>query len=277
MARARLPRRWRRARRLPRRGYGTPTGSRQGWEPGASMKTRAAVLRGVGQDFEVDRDRPGRAEGRRGPRALRRVRPVPFRRAPAAHRQVLGRHGPLPDGGWSRGGRHHRGGRAGRQLAVVGDHVVCSFLPACGHCRWCSIGRHKSRPSEGGAPDLMSGAQVDGRLPVTPGRSGGMAACACSARSTTHGVVSLILGGQGGGPPTAGDRRARGLRGPHRLGQRRLQRRGVWGRGNGRHLRDRWGRHQRSAGRLDTPAHAMWAAVDPLAFKREKAAEKSSA
>jgi NDMA-dependent alcohol dehydrogenase len=22
----------------------------------------------------------------------------------------------------------------------VGDHVVCSFLPACGHCRWCASG-----------------------------------------------------------------------------------------------------------------------------------------
>jgi S-(hydroxymethyl)glutathione dehydrogenase/alcohol dehydrogenase len=22
-----------------------------------------------------------------------------------------------------------------------GDHVVCSFIPSCGHCRWCSTGR----------------------------------------------------------------------------------------------------------------------------------------
>jgi alcohol dehydrogenase (nicotinoprotein) len=24
---------------------------------------------------------------------------------------------------------------------AVGDHVVCSFIPACGHCRWCATGR----------------------------------------------------------------------------------------------------------------------------------------
>ena len=22
-----------------------------------------------------------------------------------------------------------------------GDHAVCAFIPACGHCRWCSTGR----------------------------------------------------------------------------------------------------------------------------------------
>src|SRR5213592_3844934 len=22
-----------------------------------------------------------------------------------------------------------------------GDHVVCSFIPSCGHCRWCSTGQ----------------------------------------------------------------------------------------------------------------------------------------
>src|SRR5215469_10425350 len=22
-----------------------------------------------------------------------------------------------------------------------GDHVICSFLPVCGHCRWCSTGK----------------------------------------------------------------------------------------------------------------------------------------
>jgi alcohol dehydrogenase (nicotinoprotein) len=41
----------------------------------------------------------------------------------------------------------------------VGDHVVCSFLPACGHCRWCSTGRQNL--CDLGA-DLMQGAQVDG-------------------------------------------------------------------------------------------------------------------
>ncbi len=42
---------------------------------------------------------------------------------------------------------------------AVGDHVVCSFLPACGHCRWCSTGRQNI--CDLGA-DLMQGSQVDG-------------------------------------------------------------------------------------------------------------------
>lgn len=41
----------------------------------------------------------------------------------------------------------------------VGDHVVCSFLPACGHCRWCSTG-HQNLCDLGA--DLMQGSQVDG-------------------------------------------------------------------------------------------------------------------
>jgi alcohol dehydrogenase (nicotinoprotein) len=41
----------------------------------------------------------------------------------------------------------------------VGDHVVCSFLPACGHCRWCSTGRQNLCDL---GEDLMQGSQVDG-------------------------------------------------------------------------------------------------------------------
>lgn len=41
----------------------------------------------------------------------------------------------------------------------VGDHVVASFLPACGRCRWCATG--KSNLCDLGA-GIMTGLQVDG-------------------------------------------------------------------------------------------------------------------
>jgi S-(hydroxymethyl)glutathione dehydrogenase/alcohol dehydrogenase len=47
----------------------------------------------------------------------------------------------------------------GVRTLSAGDHVVCSFLPACGHCRWCSTGRQNL--CDLGA-DLMQGSQVDG-------------------------------------------------------------------------------------------------------------------
>jgi alcohol dehydrogenase (nicotinoprotein) len=47
----------------------------------------------------------------------------------------------------------------GVESLQVGDHVVCSFLPACGHCRWCSTGRQNI--CDLGA-ELMTGALVDG-------------------------------------------------------------------------------------------------------------------
>ena len=43
---------------------------------------------------------------------------------------------------WSAGtrGRHRAGSGTRRAGPEVGDHVVASFLPACGRCRWCSTG-----------------------------------------------------------------------------------------------------------------------------------------
>ena len=40
-----------------------------------------------------------------------------------------------------------------------GDHVICSFLPVCGHCRWCSTG--KSNLCDLGA-NLLVGCLADG-------------------------------------------------------------------------------------------------------------------
>jgi S-(hydroxymethyl)glutathione dehydrogenase/alcohol dehydrogenase len=46
----------------------------------------------------------------------------------------------------------------GVSRVAVGDHVVCSFLPSCGHCRWCATGQQQicdlgARLLEGCMPD----------------------------------------------------------------------------------------------------------------------------
>src|SRR4051794_37651848 len=43
--------------------------------------------------------------------------------------------------------------------AKVGDHVVCSFIPACGNCRWCSTG-HSNLCNNGAY--LVNGTSFDG-------------------------------------------------------------------------------------------------------------------
>jgi NDMA-dependent alcohol dehydrogenase len=49
-----------------------------------------------------------------------------------------------------------------------GDHVVCAFIPACGHCRWCSTGRQSlcdlgATILEGCLPDGSYGSTIDGQ------------------------------------------------------------------------------------------------------------------
>jgi len=54
---------------------------------------------------------------------------------------------------------------------AVGDHVVTSFLPACGRCRWCATGRQNL--CDYGAI-ILAGVQADGtfRLVSFSGRRG---------------------------------------------------------------------------------------------------------
>jgi NDMA-dependent alcohol dehydrogenase len=47
----------------------------------------------------------------------------------------------------------------GTQGLAVGDHVVTTFMPACGHCRWCSTGRQNLCDRGAG---LQRGPQLDG-------------------------------------------------------------------------------------------------------------------
>src|SRR5829696_7147734 len=117
------------------------------------MKTRAAVLRGVGQDFEVtelDLDPP-----KAGEVLIRYVA------AGLCHSDEHLRHGDIVPrfpmvGGHEGAGIIERVGPGVTRLQP-GDHVICSFLPVCGHCRWCSTG--KSNLCDMGATIL------DGMLP----------------------------------------------------------------------------------------------------------------
>src|SRR5699024_5523910 len=49
---------------------------------------------------------------------------------------------------------------AGVSSLVVGDHVVCSFVPSCGHCAYCADGR--SALCSPGAEANKNGALLSG-------------------------------------------------------------------------------------------------------------------
>ena len=119
------------------------------------MKTRAAILRGTGQDFEItelDLDGP-----KTGEVLIRYVA------AGLCHSDEHLRHGDIVPrfplvGGHEGAGVIEEVGEGVTRLAP-GDHVICSFLPVCGHCRWCSTG--KSNLCDMGAT-ILDGVLPDG-------------------------------------------------------------------------------------------------------------------
>jgi S-(hydroxymethyl)glutathione dehydrogenase/alcohol dehydrogenase len=119
------------------------------------MKTKAAVITGVGRDWEVtelDLDRPRDGE------VL-----VRFAAAGLCPTDEHMRTGELPARCPVVGGHEGAGvvEEAGSGVSRVrpGDHVVCSFLPVCGHCRFCARGM--SNLCDLGAL-LPRGAMLDG-------------------------------------------------------------------------------------------------------------------
>ena len=100
------------------------------------MKTKAAVIRGVGLDWEV-------REMELDPPKAHEVL-IRFLYAGLCHSDEHLRHGDS----WHRFpivGGHEGAGiieEVGPDVTRVrpGDHVVCSFIPSCGHCRFCSTG-----------------------------------------------------------------------------------------------------------------------------------------
>jgi NDMA-dependent alcohol dehydrogenase len=119
------------------------------------MKTTAAVLWGYGEDWsveEIDLDPPQDGE------VL-----VAFEATGLCHSDEHVRTGDLPAplplvGGHEGAGVVQEVGPGVRDLQP-GDHVVASFLPACGRCRWCARG--KQNLCDQGAM-TMSGLQLDG-------------------------------------------------------------------------------------------------------------------
>jgi Zn-dependent alcohol dehydrogenase len=101
------------------------------------MKTRAAVLRDVGKPFEIvelDLDEPRAGEVM-----------VKFAASGLCHSDDHLRTGDIPVrypivGGHEGAGIVEQVGEGVTRLAV-GDHVVASFLPVCGKCRFCARGQ----------------------------------------------------------------------------------------------------------------------------------------
>ncbi len=101
------------------------------------MKTRSALLRGPGRDWEVlelDLDPPKANE------VL-----IRYVAAGLCHSDDHIRTGDMPSRYPMVGGHEGAGiiEQVGPGVTRVkeGDHVVCSFIPSCGTCRWCSTGQ----------------------------------------------------------------------------------------------------------------------------------------
>jgi alcohol dehydrogenase (nicotinoprotein) len=72
-----------------------------------------------------------------------------------------------------------------------GDHVVCAFIPACGHCRWCSTGRQSL--CDLGATILV-GCLPDGSYPfsVDGVKAGGMCMLGTFSQYATISEASVV-------------------------------------------------------------------------------------
>ena len=103
----------------------------------ASMTTRAAVLHEPGQDWEItelDLDAPKAYE------VLIRYRAAGLCHSDEHIREEGGSHIRLPLVGGHEGAGVVEAVGDGVTRVAPGDHVVTSYIPACGRCRYCSTG-----------------------------------------------------------------------------------------------------------------------------------------
>ncbi len=103
----------------------------------ASMTTRAAVLHKPGQDWEItelDLDEPKPYE------VLIRYKAAGLCHSDEHIREEGGSHIRLPLVGGHEGAGVVEAVGEGVSRVAAGDHVVTSYIPACGRCRYCSTG-----------------------------------------------------------------------------------------------------------------------------------------
>jgi NDMA-dependent alcohol dehydrogenase len=103
----------------------------------ASMTTRAAVLHKPGQDWEItelDLDEPKAYE------VLIRYKAAGLCHSDEHIREEGGSHIRLPLVGGHEGAGIVEAVGSGVTRVAPGDHVVTSYIPACGRCRYCSTG-----------------------------------------------------------------------------------------------------------------------------------------
>jgi S-(hydroxymethyl)glutathione dehydrogenase/alcohol dehydrogenase len=153
----------------------------------ARMKTRAAVLRGAGQPFEItelDVDAPGPGE------VL-----IKYAAAGLCHSDLhlidndLVPRFPIVGGHEGAGIIEEVG--LGVTKVKPGDHVVCSFIPSCGTCRYCSTGRQNL--CDMGA-SILEGALPDGtfRFHANGEDIGGMCMLGTFAERATISQYSVV-------------------------------------------------------------------------------------
>ncbi len=122
------------------------------------MKTKAAFVTGTGRPWEIDELELD------GPKANEVL--IKYSASGLCHSDEHLRS----EGFWGGAARYpmvggHEGAGvvqevgAGVSRVKPGDHVVCSFIPACGHCRFCSTG-HQNLCDVGA--DVMNGNLPDG-------------------------------------------------------------------------------------------------------------------
>lgn len=129
-----------------------------------SMKSRAAVLTGVNQPWEV------MEVDVREPKANEVL--IRYVAAGLCHSDMHLMTGDLLVATPYIGGHEGAGivEKVGPGVSRVkeGDHVVCAFIPACGHCRWCASGQQSicdlgATILEGCLPDGSYAFSIDGR------------------------------------------------------------------------------------------------------------------
>ena len=184
---------------------------RFGDSSGERMKTRAAIMRGTGQDWEV-------TELELDPPKVGEVL-VRFVASGLCHSDEHIRTGDLIPrlpivGGHEGAGVVEEVGPGVTRLKA-GDHIVCSFLPVCGHCRWCSTG--KSNLCDLGAT-ILDGCLTDGtyRFHTADGEDvGGMCMLGTFSEYATVSELSCVKVDD---DLPLDKRRADRLRRAHRLG-----------------------------------------------------------